>query len=66
MVGRLLLRALGRAERIHRAMVSRGFDGEVRILHDLSLRRADGLFAILFVIGAGLSLTFGHLLGGIG
>jgi len=32
MVGRLLLRTLGRAERIHRAMVARGFDGEIRTL----------------------------------
>jgi cobalt/nickel transport system permease protein len=32
LVGHLLLRSLDRADRIHRAMVARGFDGEVRLL----------------------------------
>jgi cobalt/nickel transport system permease protein len=32
LVGHLLLRSMDRAERVHRAMVARGFDGEVRTL----------------------------------
>lgn len=32
LVGHLLLRSMDRADRIHRAMVARGFDGEVRLL----------------------------------
>ena len=31
LVGHLLLRSMDRAERVHRAMVARGFDGEVRL-----------------------------------
>jgi cobalt/nickel transport system permease protein len=33
LVGHLLLRSMDRADRVHRAMVARGFDGEVRILN---------------------------------
>lgn len=33
LVGNLLLRAMDRAQRIYRAMVARGFDGEIRVLH---------------------------------
>ena len=34
MIGMLLIRSLNRAERIHGAMCSRGWDGEVRWLDD--------------------------------
>jgi cobalt/nickel transport system permease protein len=44
LVGHLLLRAFARAERIHQAMRSRGFEGEVRPLRVLSWRRGDTLF----------------------
>lgn len=33
LIGHLLLRSIDRAQRIYRAMISRGFDGEVRVLH---------------------------------
>lgn len=36
-VGHLLLRTLDRAQRVHRAMLSRGFDGEVRVLRPLHI-----------------------------
>jgi cobalt/nickel transport system permease protein len=45
MLGQLLLRTMDRASRIHRAMLCRGFDGEVRLNRRMSLRRADALFA---------------------
>lgn len=43
-VGCLLLRSMARADRVYRAMVSRGFDGEIRTLDRTSLKRADLLF----------------------
>jgi len=35
MLGHLLLRTLDRAQRLHLAMLSRGFDGEIRLLRPL-------------------------------
>ena len=46
LVGRLLLRALERAGRIHRAMVARGFDGTIRTGDAPRLRGADVAFAL--------------------
>ena len=46
-VGHLLLRTLGRAQRVHLAMLSRGFDGEVRVLRPLRIGRKD----VVFVLG---------------
>ncbi len=57
MVGRLLLRTLDRAERVHAAMVSRGYDGEVRVLVPLRFARLDlafGVPALLVLVGAGI------------
>jgi len=47
MVGHLLLRTVDRAQRIHVAMTSRGFDGEVRLLRSLRFRGRD----LGFVLG---------------
>jgi cobalt/nickel transport system permease protein len=55
LLGHLLLRTLDRAQRLHLAMLSRGFDGEIRVLRPLHLRGRDvafflgwsGLFAVL-------------------
>ncbi len=44
LLGHLLLRTLDRAQRLHRAMLSRGFDGEIRLLRRLRFRRADAFF----------------------
>lgn len=46
MVGHLLLRSMDRADRIYRAMVGRGFDGEIRALGRARFRLADGLFLV--------------------
>jgi cobalt/nickel transport system permease protein len=44
LAGQLLLRAFDRADRIHGAMLARGFDGEVRTLRAMHWTRRDSLF----------------------
>ena len=46
LVGQLLLRTFDRADRIHRAMVSRGFDGTVRVRSRLSWHIRDTFFLV--------------------
>jgi len=47
MFGVLLTRSFERAERIHQAMLTRGFDGRVRALGRSRLQRGDALFLAL-------------------
>lgn len=47
MIGQLLLRTLDRAQRIHAAMISRGFTGEIRLTRELKA----GLIDWIFVLG---------------
>jgi cobalt/nickel transport system permease protein len=44
LIGTLLLRSMDRAERVYRAMVARGFDGEIRVLQRSSFRWTDSVF----------------------
>lgn len=46
LVGSLLLRVLDRAERIHRAMLCRGFTGDVPLRRPLCWQRADTVFLL--------------------
>jgi cobalt/nickel transport system permease protein len=46
LLGHLLVRALDRAERIHRAMLARGFDGRFPVRRPWRLRGADLAFAL--------------------
>lgn len=46
MIGQLLLRTLDRAQRIHQAMLCRGFDGEIRVRRPLAVRRTDVAFIL--------------------
>jgi cobalt/nickel transport system permease protein len=46
LVGQLLLRALDRAQRIHMAMLSRGFEGEIHQLRPLRFGAADAFFVL--------------------
>jgi cobalt/nickel transport system permease protein len=46
LLGQLLLRALDRAQRIHMAMLSRGFDGEFHPLRPLRFGAPDAFFAL--------------------
>ncbi len=47
LVGHLLLRTLDRAQRIHLAMLSRGFDGKIRLMRPSKMQIAD----ICFILG---------------
>ncbi len=47
LAGTLLIRSMDRAQRVYRAMASRGFDGQVRMLH----RSRPGLQDLLFLFG---------------
>jgi cobalt/nickel transport system permease protein len=47
MAGHLLLRTMDRAQRIHQAMLCRGFDGNLRPFHPLKVRA----WEILFLLG---------------
>lgn len=44
LVGHLLLRSMDRADRVYRAMISRGFDGKIRMLRQTSLLWTDWAF----------------------
>jgi cobalt/nickel transport system permease protein len=44
LIGQLLLRTLARAQRVHHAMLCRGFDGEVRRLQQLRFGRSEIAF----------------------
>ncbi len=45
-VGHLLLRSMARADRVYRAMMSRGFAGEIRVLDPTPAGRADAAFVL--------------------
>ena len=55
LVGQLLLRTIDRAQRIHLAMVCRGFEGEIRLLRPLKIRSAD--IGFFFMWGAFFALV---------
>ena len=63
LVGQLLLRSMDRAERVHRSMRCRGFDGEIRLVRPPSFRLADGCFVAgclaCFLAGRGWNLAAG-------
>lgn len=70
MTGHLLLRSMDRAGRVYRAMVARGFDGEVRVLRPSAVRWQDVAFVagcILLFVSARLwnpADGFGRLITG--
>jgi len=70
LLGHLLLRTLDRAERIHQAMLARGFDGEVRLLRPLRFHRAEWVFLLgwtaLFAVMRAVDVArlLGELVGG--
>ena len=67
MLGLLLLRAMDRSQRIYQAMVSRGFNGEMRSSRVLQWRATDSMFlAVCWVCFFGARhFDLSHLLGGI-
>ncbi len=46
MIGQLLLRTVDRAQRVHLAMLCRGFDGQIRSFRRLRIGRAEVLFTL--------------------
>jgi len=48
MLGTLFIRSYERGERVYAAMLARGFDGEVRSLHQLNFKRSDAYFGVTF------------------
>lgn len=56
-VGHLLLKTYARAQRVYAAMLSRAFDGHVRIRSTLRMRRVDALFAAASVAAFVLART---------
>jgi len=72
LIGHLLLRSIDRAQRIYRAMVSRGFEGEVRVLQATTLGWRDAAFVvgwIFFFLAArfwNLSEMMGRMVSNLG
>jgi cobalt/nickel transport system permease protein len=70
LLGQLLLRTLDRAQRIHLAMLCRGFDGHIRVSRPMTFRRKEVLFILswsLFFILArfyNLPVIFGSFIKG--
>ena len=50
MIGTLFIRSYERGERVYSAMVSRGYDGKIRMLGSLRFRRADAYFGVTFLL----------------
>jgi cobalt/nickel transport system permease protein len=63
LIGHLLLRSMDRAERVYRAMVARGFDGEIRVLRRSSFGWTDWAFVCgclaFFVVARSQNLANG-------
>jgi cobalt/nickel transport system permease protein len=55
LLGHLLLRALQRAQRVHQAMLSRGFDGQLPCRAGTGWQRRDTWFLVLCLLGFGLA-----------
>ncbi len=49
MIGTAFVRSYERAERVYAAMLSRGFEGQVRVPEQLQFRKADAYFAALLL-----------------
>jgi cobalt/nickel transport system permease protein len=68
LLGHLMLRTLERAQRIHQAMLSRGFDGHLTVRHTQSWQWVDTVFltfclsAIILLRTTDLATSLGHLM----
>jgi cobalt/nickel transport system permease protein len=56
LMGMVLVRSLDRAERVHEAMLCRGYDGKLRVFAHFSITRQDAFFSIFFSITCGCLL----------
>ena len=59
MVGSLFLRSLERSERVHAAMLSRGYDGEMRVLEQPTMLALDWIVLLTVLIALSLVLWLG-------
>lgn len=64
MAGSLFLRGFDRSDRIYTSMLSRGYDGEVRLMPTPSLTTANKLTMITGLLVLGILLSFGILFWG--
>ncbi len=62
-VGPLFLRSYHRAERVHRAMLARGFRGRLIALETARFARQDWLFLLVFFALLGLLQAATHTVG---
>lgn len=58
LLGHLLLRALQRAERVHQAMLARGFDGQLHRVAGAAWQRRDTAFVMICLLGLVLARQF--------
>lgn len=61
LVGQLLIRSVDRAERVHRAMLARGFSGDIVSLHQSRWRLADTVFLLVVLLLLALLLLITKL-----
>jgi cobalt/nickel transport system permease protein len=63
MAGSLMVRSFERSDRVYSAMLSRGYDGEIRSLHEPAITAKDwGILIIAILLLAGI-MALGLLLG---
>ena len=48
MIGQLLLRTINRARRIYLSMLSRGFDGEIRLMREINMNLTSFLYIVIW------------------
>jgi cobalt/nickel transport system permease protein len=65
MLGQLLLRSLARADRVHTAMLCRGFDGEIRSCTESRFAARDWVFVAGWLLAFAV-LRFGHPASAVG
>jgi cobalt/nickel transport system permease protein len=58
LLGQVLLRTLARAQRVHAAMLCRGFDGELRLRRPLRARPVDVAFVVTWFAFFAFSRAF--------
>jgi cobalt/nickel transport system permease protein len=49
-IGYVLVKSLDTSDRVHKAMISRGFDGDVKLMHDYAMKKRD--YATLVCVSA--------------
>jgi cobalt/nickel transport system permease protein len=63
-IGYMLVKSLDTSERVHKAMISRGFDGDVKLMHDYAIRKRDYAMLIgISMFSAFLVLASQNLIG---